>query len=86
MCHAARLIIEADGETHAHSAMQDARRPVFLNGEGIRVLRSWNNEALSNPEGVRAVIRAALNEAPHPHPSAALHAAPSLSPEGRRIA
>ena len=54
-CHAARLIVEIDGGQHDPSE-SEASRTRFLEGEGYRVLRFWNNEVLDNPEGVRAAI------------------------------
>jgi very-short-patch-repair endonuclease len=38
------------------SSEAEVSRTRFLEGEGYRVLRFWNNEVLDNPEGVRAVI------------------------------
>lgn len=54
--HGSRLIIEVDGGQH--SAERDARRTAFLNGEGYRVLRFWNNEVLQNLDGVLSVVAA----------------------------
>ncbi len=71
-CVAARLAVEADGGQHADSH-HDARRDAFLRARGWRMLRLWNNDILSNTEGVRAVIAMALTEGrtdtgPHPCP------------------
>jgi very-short-patch-repair endonuclease len=55
ICHDARLIIELDGGQHDGSS-QEAERSCFLQEQGYRVLRFWNNEVLSNLEGVRATI------------------------------
>jgi very-short-patch-repair endonuclease len=44
------LIIEADGAQHTPEA--DARRTAYLEREGYRVLRFWNNEVLENCDGV----------------------------------
>jgi very-short-patch-repair endonuclease len=60
VCHAARLAIEVDGGQHDTSSAGEIARTAFLNGEGYKVLRVWNNEALSNPEGVYETILAAL--------------------------
>ena len=54
--HGAKLIIEVDGSQHAVKRARDAARTRFLNGEGYRVLRFWNNEVLKNLDGVLAVI------------------------------
>ena len=59
------LIIEADGSQHAEQADHDARRTAFLEKEGFRVLRFWNNDVLTNLDGVISVILEVL-EGPHP--------------------
>ena len=50
--HAAKLIIEVDGGQHAMSSDRDATRTAFLEAEGYRVIRFWNDEVLANVEGV----------------------------------
>lgn len=67
-CHEARLIIEIDGGQHDASAPQEAERSRFLQGEGYRILRFWNNEVLSNLESVYARIVDDLRRH-HPHPT-----------------
>ncbi len=67
VCHDGRLIIEIDGGQHQVSALQEAERTRFLQDQGYRVLRFWNNEVLSNLEGVRATI--AENLRCHPLPT-----------------
>ena len=62
VCHAARLIVEIDGGQHDPSSEAEASRTRFLEAEGYRVLRFWNNEVLDNPEGVRAAIADALHQ------------------------
>jgi very-short-patch-repair endonuclease len=54
-----RLVVELDGGQHADS-LSDARRDAFLAADGWRVLRFWNNEALSNRNGVLEAIQRAL--------------------------
>src|SRR5262245_29541343 len=56
VCHEARLIVEIDGGQHDPSSEAEASRTRFLEGEGYRVLRFWNNEVLENAEGVRSAI------------------------------
>jgi very-short-patch-repair endonuclease len=65
-CVEMRLAIEADGGQHADSE-RDARRTAWLEGEGWRVLRYWNNDILGNIEGVATRILEALST-PHPPP------------------
>ena len=69
VCFGARLIVEADGSQHAESAA-DAQRDAYLFAQGFNVLRFWNNDILTNPDGVATAILAAL-ETPLPNPSPA---------------
>jgi very-short-patch-repair endonuclease len=59
VCRDKRLVVEVDGGQHADSA-EDAARDAFLTGEGYRVMRFWNNDVLSNRDGVLTVIPGAL--------------------------
>ncbi len=77
VCHAARLIVEIDGGQHDLSSEAEARRTRFLEGEGYRVLRFWNNEVLGNPKGVCAVIAGNLRRVTPTQPS-------PLKGEGRK--
>lgn len=63
----ARLIVEADGSQHLDS-QSDARRDTWLASQGFRLLRFWNNEILTNSDGVQTAILAALAATPHPNP------------------
>ena len=62
VCHSAKLVIEVDGGQHGLASHQaaDDRRTGWLEGQGYRVLRFWNNDVLSNTDGVAALIEAAL--------------------------
>ncbi|MCA1748702.1 MAG: endonuclease domain-containing protein [Parasphingopyxis sp.] len=62
--HRHRLIVELDGGQHAERAEQDAARTRFLEGEGYRVLRFWNDAVLGNMDGVLERIDASLNLSP----------------------
>ncbi len=53
-CLDAKLVVELDGSRHTHTS--DAARTRFLEGQGYRVLRSWNNEILCRPGSVVAAI------------------------------
>jgi len=66
LCHEASLVIELDGGQHAEAAHYDARRAAFIEREGYRVLRFWNNEVLQNTKGVLQVILTALRANPSP--------------------
>ena len=50
--HSAKLIIELDGGQHACARAYDAERTNFLEAEGFRVIRFWNNDVLANTNGV----------------------------------
>jgi very-short-patch-repair endonuclease len=67
--HSARLIIEIDGGQHAERTAADAQRTKFLEAEGYRVLRYWNNDVLANVDGVLEDIRSAITTTPTPNPS-----------------
>jgi very-short-patch-repair endonuclease len=69
VCLKRRLIIEADGGQHSGSA-RDGQRDAYLNAQGFRVLRLWNNDIFENEEGVLTSILDAL-QAPLPNPSPA---------------
>jgi very-short-patch-repair endonuclease len=67
-CHALKIAIEIDGGQHAEQSKRDARRTQFLESQGYRVLRFWNNEVLSNIDGVLEVIQSAVLTTPTPTP------------------
>ncbi|MES2494720.1 MAG: endonuclease domain-containing protein [Pseudomonadota bacterium] len=83
VCLDRKLIIEADGGQHSEQIDYDDRRTAFLEKEGFRVLRFWNNDVLDNLDGVMTVIMNALKEGPSP--SHACGAGLSLSPNGRGV-
>lgn len=66
----AKLIIELDGSGHISrsSIVNDSARTRYLAEHGYRVLRFWNNDVLSNTEGVMTVILDALQSEAAPHP------------------
>ncbi len=55
-CHEHRLVIEVEGGQHNQAATADAARTEYLQSNGYRVLRFWNNEVLGNIDGVLTVI------------------------------
>ncbi|MBR0553459.1 endonuclease domain-containing protein [Sphingomonadaceae bacterium LXI357] len=59
--HAEKLVIEVDGGQHADTVEYDAACTRFIESEGNRVLRFWNNDVLANPDGVVAVVGQHLN-------------------------
>jgi very-short-patch-repair endonuclease len=59
-CLAQRLLIEVDGGQHSDNAERDAVRTEWLEAQGFRVIRFWNNDVFENMGGVLEVIDAAL--------------------------
>ena len=57
-----RLIIEIDGGQHNEDRTKgrDEERTIRLEERGYRIIRFWNNEVLTNPEGVLEKIRKTL--------------------------
>src|SRR6516164_3241804 len=81
VCYEAKLIVEIDGGQHDPPTEEEASRTRFLEGEGYRMLRFWNNEVLDNPEGVRSAITENLQR-DHPHPDSTGHPHPTLPHRG----
>ena len=68
-CVEAKLIVELDGGQHVEAAGYDENRTRFIEAQGYRVLRFWNNEVLTQTDAVRERILQALQEdSPHPSP------------------
>ena len=65
ICYDKKLIIELDGGHHANQIEEDSKRTEWLEGEGFRVLRFWNNDVLTNTAGVLIEIEKVL-KAPSP--------------------
>jgi very-short-patch-repair endonuclease len=60
-----RLVVEVDGGQHAESA-RDIERDRWLAENEFRVLRFWNNDVLSNLDGVLTALATELQNTPHP--------------------
>ena len=73
LCVGAKLIIKADGLQHAESPRDNAR-DAYLESQGWKVLRFWNNEVFLNPEGVLETILA--------HADLTKQSEPSSGPSG----
>ena len=74
VCFRKNLIIELDGGQHAEQGDADRQRDAFLKARGFRILRIWNNELMSNPEGVLQMIEIKCRmvfDPPLPNPSPA---------------
>jgi very-short-patch-repair endonuclease len=57
-----KLIIELDGSQHLEQEGYDTERAAFLESNGYRVLRFWNNEVMNDIESVLSAIDFALGE------------------------
>jgi very-short-patch-repair endonuclease len=64
-CMGARLVIEVDGSQHVEGpvAETDKERTRWLEAEGFRVLRFWNNDITQNIDGVLDSIHHAISPA-----------------------
>ena len=58
----AMLIIEVDGGQHMDRRKQDVLRSQYLNSLGYKVLRFWNNEVLTDMDGVLQRIHMELTD------------------------
>jgi very-short-patch-repair endonuclease len=65
-----RLVVELDGVHHADDPAQvdaDRRRADLLQARGYRLVRFWNDEVLSNLDGVLEQILAEIKNPPPHH-------------------
>jgi very-short-patch-repair endonuclease len=62
VCFSHRLVIELDGGQHAQPREQsrDQQRDAWLEEQGFKVIRFWNNDVMRNIEGVVETIRQEL--------------------------
>ena len=58
VCEEKRIIIELDGGQHNEfeNIIKDNKRTKFLESEGYKVIRFWNNDILNNLEGVFKIL------------------------------
>jgi very-short-patch-repair endonuclease len=61
VCREKLVVIEVDGGQHSES-VRDEVRDRYLRTQGYLVMRFWNNDVLSNIEGVLTVIDEELRE------------------------
>ena len=66
ICLKAKLVIELDGGQHneAKQMDNDVKRTIWLEAQGLRIVRFWNDEVLTNLSGVQDVIWNALSPPP----------------------
>ena len=62
VCIKKKLIIELDGSQHLEQQEYDAERTKFLETQGYKVIRFWNNEVMNNINGVIGNIQLALED------------------------
>jgi len=60
LCRDARLIVEVDGGQHDARHELDNLRTAELEAAGYKVVRFWNNDVLTNTEGVAFEVLKAL--------------------------
>ena len=60
VCVEKRLIVELDGGQHCENE-KDSERTRVLEGSGFLVQRFWNNDVLSNMDGVLSALSETLN-------------------------
>ena len=68
VCFEKRVVIEIDGSQHAESARDTIRDSVLI-AEGFRIERYWNNDVLTNIDGVLEDILSKITTTPTPNPS-----------------
>lgn len=63
VCREKKIIIEIDGGQHneINNIEYDKKRTVFLNAEGFKVIRFWNNEIDNNIDGVYEKLKKDFN-------------------------
>ncbi len=62
-CHAAKLIIEIDGEIHQKQTEQDAEREKILLAYGLRILRIKNEQINHNLDQIlKLILEHCLNQ------------------------
>ena len=85
-CHAQRLAIELDGDSHIDRARYDLDRQQFVESQQVRVLRFGNDDVLRDLDAVLAAILMACGIDPNAPMSAAAKTSPPSprpSPRGR---
>ena len=62
VCLENKLVIEVDGGQHTELESYDAARTVWLEREGFRVIRFWNNQVLTDTATVQDTIWIAVKD------------------------
>ena len=56
VCLEQKVVIEVDGSQHMARAEYDNKRTAYLETQGFRVMRFWDNDVLQQPENVMQAI------------------------------
>jgi very-short-patch-repair endonuclease len=70
-CREAKLAIELDGSQHLDQQEYDGKRTAYLESMNWRVIRLWNSDVMTNPDGAAEYLLAQAAEClggPHPQP------------------
>ena len=57
-----RVVVELDGGQHSQQMDYDSKRTAWLEDQGYRVLRFWNNQVLQEIEAVKAIVSNVLED------------------------
>ena len=57
-----KLVVELDGSQHLNQEERDAERTQYLESQGYKVIRFWNDKVMNDIEGVIRAIEIALNK------------------------
>jgi very-short-patch-repair endonuclease len=60
VCLEKRLVIEVDGGQHSEQVSYDMERDAWLEKQGFRILRFWDNQVLKETDSVKEMIIGAL--------------------------
>jgi very-short-patch-repair endonuclease len=61
-----KLVIELDGSQHLEQEQYDHERSKYLKSQGYKVIRFWNNQVMSDIDGVLRAIVFAMDVEAHP--------------------
>ena len=62
VCVSLKLIIELDGGQHADQQIYDKKREQYLEKQGYKVIRFWNNDVIENLDGILEALTLALSQ------------------------
>lgn len=83
VCLPARLIVEVDGGQLSDMELEDAQRTAWLESQGFRVIRFWNNDVMETIEHVIETIQSEVRRRPPPTPPLKGEGCATSDPRGR---